>query len=241
MNRIALVILKNIFRFPGAYYKLCHYAKHTDDYSFEEKYDHIQYMFEKVISSGNVDLQVYGKENIPQEDGFILYGNHQGLFDVIAVVASCDKPLAAVLKKELCKIPLLKQVIQCTKSQPMDREDIKQSMQVIINVTKEVKEGRNYLIFPEGTRSKNGNNLLEFHSGSFKCATKSKCTIVPVAFVDSYKVLDEKGSKKLSVQIHYLEPIKYDEYKDMNTVDLSVMVHDRIQEVVNKNCVTIQT
>ncbi len=235
MNRLALVILKNIFRFPSAYGKLCHYAKYTDKYSFEEKYRHIQYMFGKVISSGNVDLKVYGKENIPKEDGFIIYSNHQGLFDVIAIVDSCDKPLAAVLKKELCKIPLLKQVVACTKSQPMDREDIKQSLQVILNVTKEVKEGRNYLIFPEGTRSKNGNNMNEFHSGSFKCATKAKATIVPVACIDCHKVLDEKGSKKLTVQLHYLEPISYEEYKNMNTVELSTMVHDRIEAVVKAN------
>lgn len=235
MNRLALVILKNIVRFPWAYGKLCHYAKYTDKYSYEEKYNHIQFMFSKVISSGNVDLQVYGKENVPQNDGFILYGNHQGMFDIIAVVATCDKPLAAVLKKELCNIPLLKQVVKCTKSQPMDRKDIKQSMQVILNVTKEVKEGRNYLIFPEGTRSRDGNKMLEFHSGSFKCATKSKAAIVPFAVIDSYKVLDQKGSKKLDVQIHYLDPIYYDEYKDMNTVEIAGMVHDRIEKIIESN------
>ena len=45
-------------------------------------------------------------------------------------------------------------MVDCTKSFPMDREDIRQSMQVILSVTKEVENGRNYLIFPEGTRSK---------------------------------------------------------------------------------------
>ncbi len=234
MNRLALVILKNILIFPWAYGKLCHYAKHTDKYPELEKYRHIQYMFTKVITSGNVDLQVFGKENIPKENGFLFYGNHQGLFDVIAVAATCDNPVAAVLKKELCRIPLLKQVVKCTKSYPMDREDIKQSLQVIVSVAKEVQNGRNYLIFPEGTRSKDGNNMLEFHNGSFKCATKSKCPIVPIAFVDSYKVLDQKGSKKMSVQIHYLPPIYYAEYKDMNTVELAEMVHNRIEAVVKE-------
>lgn len=234
MNRLALVILRNIGRFPGAYWKLCKYAKHTDDYSFEEKYAHIRYMFGKVISSGNVDLKVYGKENIPEKDGFVIYSNHQGLFDVIAIVESCEKPLAAVLKKELANIPLLKQVIKCTKSYPMDREDIKQSLQVIVSVTKEVKEGRNFLIFPEGTRSKNKNEMLEFHSGSFKCATKSKSPIVPVAVIDCYKVLDQKGSKPVTVQIHYLKPIPYEEYKDMNTVEIAEMVKNRIDETIKK-------
>ena len=157
------------------------------------------------------------------------------MFDVLAIAATCDNPLAAVLKKELANIPFLKQIMQCTNSFAMDREDLRQSMTVISNVIKEVKKGRNYLIFPEGTRSRKGNEMLEFHSGSFKCATKTKCPIVPVAFVDSFKVLDQKGCKPVAVQIHYLEPILYEEYKDMNTVELATYVHDKIESVVKAN------
>lgn len=65
MNRIALMILKNLWKVPGAYGKLCHYAKHTERYSEEEKYAHIQYIMQCVVTSGNADLLVYGKENIP--------------------------------------------------------------------------------------------------------------------------------------------------------------------------------
>ena len=96
------------------------------------------------------------------------------MFDIMAMAASCDRPWAVVLKKELYHLPFLKQLVACTKSYPMDREDIRQSMQVIQAVTKEVEKGRNYLIFPEGTRSRQENRMVEFHSGSFKCATKSK-------------------------------------------------------------------
>lgn len=117
----------------------------------------------------------------------------------------------------------------------MDRDDIRQSMQVIQATIKEVKNGRNYLIFPEGTRSKKGNEMLEFHNGSFKCATKAQCTILPVAFIDCFKVLDQKGCKPVDIQIHYLEPIPYEEYKGMNTVELARMVHDRIEAVVKEN------
>ena len=62
---------------------------------------------------------------------------------------------------------------------------MRQAMKVIIDVSKEVEKGRNYLIFPEGTRSKNGNKIGTFKGGSFKAATKAKCPIVPVA--DVYK------------------------------------------------------
>lgn len=234
MNRLVLMVLRNFWKVPGTYAKLCYYAKHTDKYDEEVKYRHIQYILKTAVKSGNIDLRVSGKENIPKEDGFLMYANHQGLFDIVALTAACDRPWAAVLKKELYQLPLIKQMVDCTKSFIMDREDIKQSMQVILSVTKEVEKGRNYLIFPEGTRSKKGNQMLEFHNGSFKCAIKSKCPVLPVAFIDSYKPFDRKGSKKVTVQLHYLEPIYYDEYKDLNTAELAEMVHSRIEKVVKE-------
>lgn len=234
MNRIVLMVLRNFWRVPKAYWKLCHYAKHTDKYPEIEKYNHIKYIADRAVISGNIDLQIHGQENIPEESGFIMYSNHQGMFDIIAIVATCEKPLGVVLKKELYKIPFIKQVVDCTKSFPMNRQDIRQSMEVIVSVTKEVKNGRNYLIFPEGTRSRNQNELLEFHGGSFKCATKSKCPIVPIAVIDSYKVLDQKGSKPVSVQLHYLEPIYYEEYKDMKTVELAELVRLRIRNKIKE-------
>lgn len=232
MHRILLMVFRNLWRVPGAYLKLCHYAKHTDEYPEDVKYKHIRYILKLAVESGNIDLQVYGKENIPTENGFLLFGNHQGMFDILALVASCDTPIAAVLKKELAQIPFLKQIIACTYSFPMDREDIRQSMEVIKGVANEVKKGRNYVIFPEGTRSKNGNEMLEFHWGSFKSAVKAKCPIVPFALVDSYKVLDERGCKPVTVQIHYLEPIPYEAYKDMKTVEIAEMVRGKIEDTV---------
>ena len=229
MLRILLMVIRNFWRVPTAWFKLCHYAKHTDEYTYEEKYKHIQYILKQAVTTGNIDFLVYGQENIPEKDGMLICGNHQGMFDVLAIVAAFDKPLAAVLKKELAEIPFLKQIVSCTHSYPMDREDVRQSMKVITGVTKEIAEGRNFLIFPEGTRSRNGNHMLEFHGGTFKCATKSKCTILPFALIDSFKVLDNNGVEPVAVQLHYLEPIPYEEYKDMKTTEIAAMVHDRIE------------
>ena len=235
MNRIALMVLRNILRVPGAYSKLCYYAKHTDEYPEQEKYDHIRYIMQLALKSGNVDLKVVGQENIPEENGFIMYGNHQGLFDVVALVSTYHGPLSCIFKKELENVPFLREIITCTKSFAMDRDDVRQSLGVIQAVTKEVQSGRNYLIFPEGTRSRNGNVMGEFHGGSFRCAIKAKCPILPIAFIDSFKVLDQKGSKPVSVQIHYLKPIPYEEYKDLKTVDLAALVKERIQQTIQAN------
>lgn len=232
MNRIVTMVLKNLPIVPGAWQKLCRYAKHPEKYSEEEMYRHIQYILKRAVRGGNIDLQVSGTENIPKEGGFMLYANHQGMFDVLAVAATCDIPVGAVLKKELYDIPFLHQVAICTKSFPMDREDVRQSLTVIQSVIREVKAGRNYLIFPEGTRSRNGNQMGQFHSGSFRCATKSKCPIVPVALVDSFKVLDQKGSKPVTVQIHYLKPICWEEYGNLKTTELAALVKERIAQAI---------
>lgn len=232
MNRIVTMVLKNLPIVPGAWQKLCRYAKHPEKYSEEEMYRHIQYILKRAVKGGNIDLQVSGTENIPKEGGFMLYANHQGMFDVLAVAATCDIPVGAVLKKELYDIPFLHQVAICTRSFPMDREDVRQSLTVIQSVIREVKAGRNYLIFPEGTRSRNGNQMGQFHSGSFRCATKSKCPIVPVALVDSFKVLDQKGSKPVTVQIHYLKPICWEEYGNLKTTELAALVKERIAQAI---------
>ena len=235
MNRIVTMVLKNLWVVPGAWFKLCDYTKRTDEVPEEEKYRHIQYILQRAVKGGNIDLQVTGLENIPQENGFMLYANHQGMFDVLAIAATCNNPIGAVLKKELYNVPFLHQIAVCTKSFAMDREDVRQSLTVIQNVTEEVKNGRNYLIFPEGTRSKQGNQMLEFHGGSFRCATKSKCPIVPIALVDSYKVLDQKGSAPVTVQLHYLKPIPYEEYAGMKPAEVAALVKQRIQEKIDES------
>lgn len=233
MLRILLMVLRNFWRVPGAWVKLCRYAKDTERYPEQEKYDHIRYIMNLAVKSGNIDLTVTGQDKLPQQNGFILYGNHQGMFDVVALVATFPRILGAVFKKELANIPFLKQVIACTKSFAMDREDVRQSLTVIQKVTEEVKLGRNYLIFPEGTRSKKGNVMGDFHGGSFRCAVKAKCPIVPVAFIDSFKVLDQKGCKKVGVQIHFLEPIPFEEYGHLKTVEVAQLVKDRIQQAID--------
>lgn len=233
MNRLALMFLKNFFRFPGVYGKLRRYAKHTDKYPEQESWDHIRYMLGLAVKAGNVDLQVTGTENIPATPGFMLYGNHQGLFDVLAIATTCKAPLGIVYKKELKNVPVLKEILTCTKSFAMDREDVRQSLTVIQNVIKEVQSGRNYVIFPEGTRSKQGNTMGQFHGGSFRCAVKAKCPVVPMALIDCFKVLDEKGSKPITAQLHYLKPIEYEQYKDMKPAELAELVKARIQECID--------
>ena len=234
MNRIVKLILRNIFKVPGIYVRLCRYAKNPDKYPEIERWDYVGSMVRLILPTGNIDLQVSGIENIPSQGGFMLYGNHQGMFDVVALFASCPTPLGVVYKQELRNIPFLDQVLRFTKSFALDRSNPRQGIAVMQQVQQELTQGRSYVIFPEGTRSKSSNTMGEWHSGSFKCAVKAACPIVPVAFVDCYKVLDQKGSKPVSAQVHYLEPIEYDEYKTLKTNELAELVKARVQAALDK-------
>jgi 1-acyl-sn-glycerol-3-phosphate acyltransferase len=234
MNRILLMVMRNIPKVPGLYAKLCHYAKNTDKYSRQESWDHIRKILTIGVNSGNVDLKIFGVENIPEEDGMLFYGNHQGLFDCVALVAACEKPLSAVLKHEIKDIPFIKQVVACTVSYPMDRNDDRQSLKIMQNIAKDVASGSNFVIFPEGTRSREGNKMIEFHGGSFRPAIKAKCPVVPMVFIDTYKVFDSKSSDMVSCQLHFLPPVQPEEYEGMKAGELAELVKARIQETLDK-------
>ena len=235
MERILMMVFRNIFRVPFMWIKLCYRAAHSDKYTDNEHNEFFKYIVKRANIGGNVTIKSYGQENIPEEDGFMFFPNHQGMYDALAMIDSCPKPFSLVYKIELKDIPFLKQIAKCMKAFFIDRDDVRQSMKVIMAVSKEVEKGRNYTIFPEGKRSKSGNKLGEFKGGSFKAATKVKCPIVPVALIDSFKPFDSHSLKPVEVQVHYLKPLYYDEYKDMKTTEIAEEVQRRIEKVIKEN------
>lgn len=234
MKRILLMIFKNLIHLPGMLIKLWKCAANLDKYTEEERNVILKEIVTRANKGGNVTIEGYGLENVPEQNGFMYFPNHQGMYDILAMLDVSPKPLTVVAKKEVAKIPLLKSVFKVMKPIFMDREDVRQSMQVIAEVSKQVSEGRNYVIFPEGTRSKNGNRLGEFKGGSFKAATKAKCPIVPVALIDSFKPFDTNSIKQTTVQVHILKPLFYEEYKGMKTVEIAQEVKRRIEEKIEE-------
>lgn len=228
------MVCRNIFLVPFMWVKLCYYASHVDKYSEEKRFEMLKFITTRANKGGNVTIEVHGKENIPEKDGFMFFPNHQGLYDVLAIIQACPRPFSVVAKKEVANIQFLKQVFACMKAYMIDRDDVRQAMQVIIDVADEVKNGRNYLIFAEGTRSRNGNEVQTFKGGSFKAATKARCPIVPVALIDSFVPFDSSTTKPVTVQVHFLKPLCYDEYKDMKTTEIAEQVKDAIQKTIQE-------
>ncbi len=228
MRRIVLMVLRLFYVAPYYVYRIWKYGRSSQD-SYEEAFAYIKKATKRANHAGRVIIESHGTENLPKEDGYILFSNHQGLFDGLVFLESSPRPFTYITKKEARNVFLLKQVGDALGVIAIDREDIRQSMQVINQVAEEVKNGKNFLIFPEGTRSRMGNQLLEFKGGSFKSATKARCPIVPCALIDSFIPFDEKSIRKVTVKLTYLPPMYYEEYKGMKTHEIAEEVKRRIE------------
>ena len=226
------MVFMNLFWAPIWLFTIHRMGREEDSHTRQERYDYIARMVKRIIRYGRVNLVIKGQENIPDHDGFIIFPNHQGLFDMLALFASCPRPLSVVIKKEAANWILVKDVLAATRSLSMDREDIKSQVKVISEVGKRVKAGENFVIFAEGHRSRKGNEILEFKSGTFKSATKASCPIVPVALINSFRPFDINSLKRETVEVHYLKPIDLEEYLSMNIAQIAQMVQNRIEEEI---------
>ena len=232
MQRILLMLFSMFFRAMYYFSRIWWYSiQKTIDYT--KSFYIIKKATKAANKAGRVTIEPHGLENLPKENGFVMFPNHQGLFDVLAFLESCPVPFGFVIKKEASQVILLKQVMKALGSLSMDRSDIKQSMEVINEITREVMQGRNFLIFPEGTRSKNKNVPLDFKAGSFKSAMKAKCPIVPCAIIDSFVPFDEKHIRPVTVKVLYLEPLYYEEYKELKSTEIAVIVRTRIVDAID--------
>ena len=235
IKRILLMVSKNLIFAPVWFPQMILYGREKDTHTVEERFALLRKITVHVNKAGKVNIKADGLENLPKEDGFIMFPSHQGLYDVLAFIESCSHPFTVVMKKEIQNIFFLKQVFGVMRARALDRDNVKQAMKVILAMADDVKKGINYIIFAEGTRSKNGNKVGEFKGGSFKAAIRAKCPIVPVAIVDSFKPLDENSTKPVTVQVHYMKPLYYEDYKDMKSMEIAHLVQKMIQDKINEN------
>lgn len=124
-----------------------------------------------------MDIEIIGKENIP-EGTCVFMGNHQSILDIPVLRCTAGREIDFVAKKELVKTPVIGYWITHLKCVALDRENVREGIKAINEAIRNIKEGYSMLVFPEGTRSKDG-KIGEFKKGSLKLATKAKVPIVP--------------------------------------------------------------
>lgn len=158
-----------------------------------------------------VKLEVIGEENIPKDEAVLYIGNHRSYFDIVLTYARVPRLTGYIAKDGMANIPSLRIWMRRCYCLFLDRDDMKQGMQIILTAIENIKNGVSMCIFPEGTRCKEADptEMIPFKEGSFKIATKSGCKIIPMALTGTADVFENnfpwiKGRK---VILQYGEPI----------------------------------
>jgi len=170
-----------------------------------------------------VTPQVTGLENIPKGRAFIVLSNHQSFIDIGNLISTIC-PLAFLAKKELFTTPGFGNSLKFMGCIPIDRGNRKANAELPALLQKRVSEEHyNYCVFPEGTRSPDG-QLLQFKSGIFKIIQSAPVPVIPVTLVGTGLTMPKRGLslylKRPHIVIHpVIEPAQIqqwtlDEFRD---------------------------
>jgi 1-acyl-sn-glycerol-3-phosphate acyltransferase len=162
---------------------------------------------------------VRGLENIPRSGGVCFVANHQGIFDIVLLLAYAGRPFGFIAKKELALVPFMNCWILVLGGLFIDRRNPRKALKTIAAGVKHIERGGAMLIFPEGTRSR-GRGLLPFRAGAFKLASKARSPIVPVAITGSYEYFEKEMRVTLCpVSVSFGKPIEWSEEARTQTAE----------------------
>jgi|WetSurMetagenome_2_1015567.scaffolds.fasta_scaffold152036_1 1-acyl-sn-glycerol-3-phosphate acyltransferase len=181
-----------------------------------------------------VKLEVKGVENINADLPRIYMANHQSYFDIFTLLTGLPVDFKFILKQELMKIPLLGWAMKGAKYISIDREDGRKAIVSMNRAAEKIRNGASVLIFPEGTRSKDG-IVDEFKKGGFLLAMKSGCDVVPVAISGSRNIVP-KGSRKVNrgtVFLNIGKPIPIVDCSKRELNQLIERVRDEVVEMMS--------
>ncbi len=133
-----------------------------------------------------VKVTVRGSEHLP--DGPVIFmSNHQSNFDILSLLAAMPRRFHWIAKKELFDIPLFGASMRRGGYIALDRGDGRKALQSLDAAAATIHQGKSVVLFPEGTRSPDG-NLLPFKRGGFILARKADVPVVPVTINGSGKI-----------------------------------------------------
>jgi 1-acyl-sn-glycerol-3-phosphate acyltransferase len=184
----------------------------------------------------HIPFSMRGWERLPEEirDGrqpVIFMSNHESQMDPPVLVAALPVPAVFIAKKELQYFPFIGWAGWAAGVIFIDRGNRERSIRSIRDAAQQVRDGKNVVIFPEGTRSRTG-DMLPFKKGGFALAQEAGVPIVPMATVGGFKVL-ASGSLRIRPGQYVLlvgEPVHPSEHVDRDA--LMTEVRSRIEALV---------
>lgn len=171
----------------------------------------VQHALKVVMFLSGVKLNVIGEENVPKDEPVLYIGNHRSYFDIVVTYSRVPRLTGYIAKNSINKVPSLRLWMKRLYCLFLDREDMRQGLQIILSAIEQINKGISMCVFPEGTRcmEENPTAMLPFKEGTFKIAAKSGCKIVPMAITGTADVFEKQFPwiKRSKVTLQYGAPI----------------------------------
>lgn len=168
-----------------------------------------------------IKVEVRGLEYAKPDEAQIFVANHQSFFDIFTLSGYLPIQIRWMAKASLFRIPFVGWAMRAAGYISVERENKKQAYQSFLSTVEKLKTGYSVVIFPEGTRSVDG-NIGPFKKGSHLLAIRSGAPMVPVAIVGTGNII-KKGSGRISpgpVRIILMPPVHADKSKsEVATMD----------------------
>ena len=137
-------------------------------------------------------VRVHGREHLPPGPPAIYMANHQSNFDIPLLLTVLDDHFGFLAKIELYRVPLLRRSMIQLNCLPIDRSNRKKAMVSMERAARLIHDGQSVALFPEGTRSVDG-QLLSFKKGGFVLALKAGVPVVPIAIHGTCHAMRKKS------------------------------------------------
>lgn len=188
---------------------------------------------EKVCKAIGIEFIVDGLENLPVEESYLITPNHQSLIDPLIFFNIFNDPISFACKDSIKKLPIVNDIVYLCDGCYLERDNLRQEIKVMRYIRdKMITKNLRYIVFPEGTRTKNSDlSTNEFKPGAFKYTMDINKKIVPVCIYGSHRIFDKKiKDKKYTIYVSFLKPISKENYKEMSTSQVSELVKKQIDE-----------
>jgi len=187
-----------------------------------------------LLWAGGVQVEVQGAEHLRTDRPQIIASNHVSWFDVFALAAKVPNKFRFVAKEELGRIPVFGRAWRTAGHISVNRRDRMQAIRALEHFGDIVRQDNSTIvIFPEGTRSPNG-QLLPFKKGAFMLALHTHVDIVPTVVVGS-RAIQKKGDWRVHsgrIILRFGEPIPTVGYDEDNRDHLIALVRSRIEHML---------
>lgn len=205
---VGIVLMVALFFSMPYHWYLRRLWKKNPEKSWKKARKYVSGFFRKELKISGCKVEARGLENIPKDVPVLFVGNHRSYFDILISHETIGTPVGFVAKSEMRKIPLLNHYMDDIGCLFIDRNDIRQGMEVIKQGTEFLKMGHSMILFPEGTRNQK-DELLPFREGGYRMAEKAKTPIVPFAITGSDLLLESAPKQRIrshAVIIEFGEP-----------------------------------